>query len=127
MAVFSSLGEIMKLRILLFAFILSACTGHYDVGKFDLVKADEAMLDLKKKSAKYKGQIPKDQWPEYITAIGANRVFITKEGIYIELDRFFVDESGLFSPYDKAFTADTTEDPAYLHLGGQLYSYHRKG
>ncbi len=59
--------------------------------------------------------------------LGGDAVYIDQLGVYIELDSFFVDESGLYSPFKKIELITVGEDPEFIHLVKSVYSYHKKG
>jgi len=89
---------------------------------------NETFLKLKAASVTYDYFIPKFEWASYLETIGAEEVRIGKKGVYIELVRFFVDESGLYSPLnDNVDASSLGEGPEFIHLGKSVYSYHRKG
>jgi hypothetical protein len=55
-------------------------------------------------------------------------VIKNEKGIYIRLDSFFVEESGLFIPLPGTVIGpDVHSDPGYRLLGVGIYSYHITG
>ncbi len=115
------------IKLIFLLFILSACTGHHDADNFELVKLKMAAAQLF--DAPPNGnRIEKQWWPSDIAALNPESIIKIDEGIYIKLDSFFVEESGLFIP-----TPGTTiepgvhVDPGYLLLGDGIYSYYVTG
>ncbi|MCV2886483.1 hypothetical protein OE749_17440 [Aestuariibacter sp. AA17] len=63
-----------------------------------------------------------------ISDLNPNKVYVTKDGVYIVLSSMFVSESGLFVSA-KTFDIDAVEsgDPCYKFLADRLYQYKIKG
>lgn len=62
--------------------------------------------------------------PEQIEALDPQTVYVTNEGLFIQLDSFFVSESGLFIPnkhMDSVLLKSA--DPKYTRLSENVYSY----
>jgi len=102
-------------------------TGHYDVNDFDLVKIKNGTSQLADLQAKI-GRIEKQWWPPEITELNPDSVTKTENGIYIELDSFFVEKSGLFIPASGInIDPGAHQDPSYKLLDQGIYSYHATG
>jgi len=118
----------MKALLLFFIASLTSCTSHYESDSFDIDSVNQAFIELKLVSTAYEYRVPKSEWPPCLKDIEAKEVHIGKQGIFIELDRFFVDESGLYSPFDnESKKVSKGEDPEFKYLAKSVYSYHRKG
>ena len=104
-------------------FILGACTGHHDASEFDLVKLKGAVEPLF--HAPTKGnRIEHQWWPPEIKELNPESIMKSEKGIYIKLDSFFVEESGLFIPSPGAtIEPGVHSDPGYVLLGEGIYSY----
>lgn len=66
--------------------------------------------------------------PVQIEALNPEFVYVTDQGLYIQLDSFFVATSGLFipnQPIDNALLQSS--DPKYTRLSDNVYSYIIKG
>jgi hypothetical protein len=109
--------------------MLFACTGtgHYDADKFDLINLKIAVEQLFELPADG-DDIEEKWWPSAIAELKPKSVRKNENGIYIELDSFYVEKSGLFipSPGFKVET-DVHYDPGYMLLGNGVYSYHATG
>ena len=107
--------------------VLGGCTGHYDADDFDLVqvkRAAEQLADVPAKS----NRIEKQFWPPTIAELKPISVRRNDMGIYIELDSFFVEESGLFVPAAGIeVETGSQREPYYRLLGHGIYSYHVTG
>ena len=109
--------------------MLSACTGtgHYDAEKFDLINlkiAVEQLFELQVDG----NNIEEKWWPPAIVELKPESVRRNENGIYIELDSFYVERSGLFIP-SPGVQVETGGhyDPGYKLLGNGVYSYHATG
>ncbi|MEN8174028.1 MAG: hypothetical protein ABFS03_14250 [Chloroflexota bacterium] len=113
--------------IILLLFVLGACTNHYDADDFDLVKLNRAVVQLFDLPING-SRIEKKWWPSEIAELNPESVRKNENGIYIELDSFFVEERGLFipAPGTKVET-DTHQEPFYRLIGNGIYSYHVTG
>lgn len=109
--------------------ILCSCTGtgHYDAEDFELVKLKSAAPKLFTLPTQG-SRIEQRWWPPAIAELKPISVRMSEFGIYIELDSFFVEQSGLFIPAP-GITIDTGahHDPSYRLLGDGIYSYHATG
>ena len=118
----------MKPIILIFLiFILSACNGHHAAEKFKLVELKSAAEQLF--DAPLNGnRIEQQWWPSDIAELNPVSIIKLEKGIYIKLDSFFVEESGLFIPAPgTTIDPGLHADPAYLLLGNGIYSYYVTG
>jgi len=120
----------MKLTIPIITILsLCACTGsgHYDADDFDLVKLSSAVVQLFNIQTN-RSRIEKKWWPSEIAELNPESVRKSEQGIYIELNSFFVEESGLFIPAPGTrVETGTHKEPYYRLLGNGIYSYHVTG
>jgi len=113
--------------IVVLLFILSACTGHHDADDFDLVKLKEAAEQLFN-APENGNRIENQWWPAEIKDLKPEAIMKSEKGIYIKLDSFFVEESGLFIPSPgTTFEPGAHSDPSYVLLGEGIYSYYVTG
>jgi hypothetical protein len=62
--------------------------------------------------------------PDEIRSLKPIDVLITDEGVYIQLDGFFVTAEGIFIPRKSSdFNPEGRGDPSYRHIEGRLYWY----
>lgn len=116
----------MKLLVLMLSVILVACTGHYEHGEFDLVKLKEESATLFE-AVPVDGKISAQWWPSGIVKLKAKQIRKEQDGIYMTLDAFLGEESGLFIPSaNGAFKYTPKNGPDYVLLGHGIYSYHIK-
>lgn len=115
------------IKLIILLFLLSACTGHYDADDYDLVKLKAVAGQLF--DAPTNGwRIEKQWWPSDINELNPESIIKNEKGIYIKLDSFFVEESGLFIPSPGTMIEPGTHaDPSYLLLGDGIYSYYVTG
>ena len=115
------------IRLVSVVFILSACTGHQDPNDFDLVKLKGAATQLFAAPTS-ESHIEKKWWPSAIKELNPEAIMKSEKGIYIRLDSFFVEESGLFLPLPgTTIEPGVSSDPSYRSLGEGIYSYHVSG
>jgi hypothetical protein len=77
-----------------------------------------------------KKSIDPSSWPPSFTSSGVKSVHIGLEGLYIETDRVYVQEAGVFIPCDASkFASDsvTGEDPVYLKVADGVFTYYLAG
>ncbi|WP_444933196.1 hypothetical protein [Microbulbifer sp. JTAC008] len=116
-----------KSLILLCMFFITGCIQQPELSEKQLVliRAEAEELLLLSPNPKfyidYSGQ-------SNIKKLKPERVYVTKDGLYIELHSSFSTETGLFVPRD-GVNIDTGEglDPAYRELKNKVYSYEIKG
>jgi len=121
------LYEMRLIKLIFLLFILSACTGHHDADDYDLVKLKVASGQLFDAPTNGK-RIEKQWWPSDITELNPESIIKSEKGIYIKLDSFFVEESGLFIPSPGTkIEPGAHADPSYLLLGDGIYSYYVTG
>ena len=108
-------------------FILSACTGHHDANEFDLVRLKGAVDQLF--DAPMSGfRIENQWWPSEIKELNPESILKREKGLYIKLDSFFVEESGLFIPSPgTTIEPGVHSDPGYVLLCEGIYSYYVTG
>ncbi len=73
------------------------------------------------------GDISVGQWPPAVAALRPERVYISRDGLYLVLSTSFVEERGLFVPRSAAFNGGTGTDPSYTSVGQGVFSYRIKG
>nr|WP_086940128.1 hypothetical protein [Thaumasiovibrio occultus] len=119
----------MKKLLLLFvtAFTLGGCTQEYKSHDFDMAQLEGAFDAISKAASHDMAVVPESKWPDYLSEIGAESVYVTEKGIYIELDRFVFDEIGVFRPFGNLIIDPHAEDPPYQRMSGSIYSYRRGG
>lgn len=109
--------------IVLLSFIIVGCVGHHESSKLDLVAIEISANKLEHMKI---GLIPESNWPIPIRELSPENIVKKNDGIYISLDSFWVEESGLFIPANgKKITQGS--DPSYKLLGGNIYSYYIRG
>ena len=98
-----------------------------DADNFELVKLKLAAAQLF--DAPLNGnRIEKQWWPSDIAELNPESIKKIDNGIYIKLDSFFVEESGLFIPAPgTTIDPGVHADPGYLLLGDGVYSYYVTG
>lgn len=115
------------ITLLFLLLILSACTGHHDADDFDLVTLKGAVAQLFD-APTIEDHIEKQWWPSAIKKLNPETIIKSKKGIYIRLDSFFVEESGLFIPLPgTTIEPGVHSDPRYVLLGEGIYSYYVTG
>lgn len=116
----------MKLPVFALSAFLIACTGHYEHDEFDLVKLKEDSTTLFD-AVPIDGKISAQWWPSGIVKLKAKNIRKEQDGIYITLDNFLGEESGLFIPSASGgFIYNPNNDPNYILLGNGIYSYYIK-
>lgn len=121
------LSEMRPIRLVFLVFILSACTGHQDANDFDLVKLKGAVEQLFAAPTN-ENHIEKKWWPSAIKELNPESIMKGEKGIYIRLDSFFVEQSGLFIPLPgTTIELGVHSGPSYILLGEDIYSYYVTG
>ena len=73
-------------------------------------------------------RIENQWWPAEIKDLKPEAIMKNEKGIYIKLDSFFVEESGLFIPSPgTTIEPGAHSDPSYVLLGEGIYSYYVTG
>jgi len=68
--------------------------------------------------------IDQSLWPPSLITLGAKSVYIGHEGLYIETDRFYVQEAGVFVPCDRdKFVPREGEDPMFTKVANGIFTY----
>ncbi|THB71587.1 MAG: hypothetical protein D6B28_07140 [Gammaproteobacteria bacterium] len=106
--------------------MITSCPGHYEPSDFDLnalEKAGPTLLLIKTDGSLQ----DKELWPDAVKDLKPKSVYKTERGVYIMLDSFYVEESGIFFPVD-GFETDNGlgEDQTYIKLINNVYSYYRR-
>lgn len=116
----------MKLLVLILSIVLVACTDHYENDEFDLAKLKESSATLFD-AVPVDGKISAQWWPAVVVQLKPKEVRKNEDGIYIVLDAFFSQESGLFVPSANGdFTGSLKDNSDYIFLSHGMYSYHVK-
>ena len=74
--------------------------------------------------------IDASKWPPSFAPSGVKSAYIGHNGLYLETDRFYVQESGVFLPCDSTKFAPesvTGEDPAYVKVQDGVFTYYIAG
>ncbi len=123
----SCLSPMRSITVGFLLLMLCACTEHQDADDFDLVKLKGVAGELFEAPTNG-NRIEKQWWPAEIVELQPKSIIRGERGIYIKLDSFFVEESGLFIPSPGTTIAPGThQDPSYLLLDSGIYSYHVTG
>ena len=112
--------------MLISSFFLSSCVDHYQAEEFDLgkLKNDSAIIF---QANSVDGKISAQWWTPDIVKLRPKEIRSEKSGIYIKLDSFFSQESGLFIPFpNKEFKNNVNGKTSYILLDNDIYSYHIK-
>lgn len=115
-----------KLLYIVFALASFGCVEHYSMNDFDLYSLTKAKIALSSAATDEFGYIEKENWPDTIKSLDPLSVRKTIDGIYIQLDESWVEESGLFLPF-KGVKMNNNSDPNFKQLDQNVYSYHIKG
>ena len=73
-----------------------------------------------------KQRIDAERWPASFAGAGVRSAYIGQGGLYLETDRTYVQEAGVFIPCDVSkFThaSVTGEDPMYLKVAEGVFTY----
>ena len=72
--------------------------------------------------------IDRSRWPASFEQSGVKSAYIGHKGLYIETDRLYVQEAGVFLPCDGSrFVPPVGEDPAYTQVADGIYTYYIAG
>ncbi|RDV23903.1 hypothetical protein DXV75_16820 [Alteromonas aestuariivivens] len=118
------------IKIIVLLGVLTGCVNDYSENHFDLVEIETAAikyLSSQEENGSLHG-IQLSNFPVQIANLDPERVYLTDQGLYIQLDSFFVQESGLFvpnKPLDSSFVESL--DPKYTRLSGSVFSYIIRG
>jgi hypothetical protein len=75
-----------------------------------------------------KQRIDPAQWPVSFKRNGVESVYVGHNGLYIETDRVYVQEAGVFLPCDGSrFVPPVGDDPAYKQVADGIYTYYIAG
>ena len=110
---------------LILIFIIISCSTGYEPNTNETKEIYNVATKLLSKN---KGIIEKNTWPVIFNQINAISVTVKKQGVYIQTNNSFVEETGLFIPI-KGFKVKTgTEyDPSYKEISNGVYKYRIKG
>lgn len=71
--------------------------------------------------------LTRDKWTETIIRNNAIEVYITKDGLYLVIEEFFVMEFGLFIPSKSWKHPGKGTDPEYIKISDKVYYYQISG
>jgi hypothetical protein len=77
-----------------------------------------------------KQRIDAERWPASFAGAGVRSAYIGQGGLYLETERTYVQEAGVFIPCDVSkFThaSVTGEDPVYLKVADGVFTYYVAG
>ena len=114
--------------IALAAIALTGCSPSRPSSDIALVLAREsaALMTL----CPTKQRIDAEKWPASFASAGVRSAYIGQGGLYLETDRTYVQEAGVFIPCDVSkFThaSVTGEDPMYLKVADGVFTYYVAG
>jgi hypothetical protein len=67
-------------------------------------------------------------WPPSFKAHGVKSAYIGHDGLYLETDRVYVQEAGVFIPCaGEQFVPPEMEDPVYTQVGRGVFTYYVAG
>ena len=114
------------IKIIVLLGVLTGCVNDYSENQFDIVKFESAAtkyLSSLEESGSLHG-VELSDFPVQIANLSPERVYLTDRGLYIQLDSFFVQESGLFIPNEPMDSSlEESLDPKYTRLSGSVFSY----
>ena len=73
------------------------------------------------------GDIPASKWPVDVAVLKPERVYRTREGVYICTWRFFVEERGVFLLDPASSFSPGRGDPSFELLAPGIYTYRLAG
>jgi|SRR6185436_18918544 len=77
-----------------------------------------------------KQSIAQSQWPPSFADAGVESAYIGHDGLYLETDRIYVQEAGVFIPCDASKFVSSSisgEDPVYLKVADGVFTYYIAG
>lgn len=116
------------LPLLLIGALLMGCSRKFP-GSDEVAKLEKDMLALREANpAPPDGDfIEIEQYPDAIKALSPKKVYARPEGIYVKLTARFVEEGGLFIPYELTKPFGISTDPGYIKGSKFVYYYQFKG
>jgi len=69
-------------------------------------------------------------WPASFAGAGVKSAYIGQSGLYLETDRLYVQETGVFIPCDVSkfpSASVTSEDPMYMKVADGVFTYYVAG
>lgn len=110
---------------LILIFIIASCSSEYVPNTNETREIYNLATRLLNKN---KGSIKKSKWPIAFNKLNAISVTAEENGLYIQINSSFTEETGLFIP-TKSFKVITgTEyDPSYKEISNSVYKYRIKG
>lgn len=110
------------------AVVIAAWFFRSPIPSIDAVQAEELCAAADHLSEWQEGDVQKSGWPEAIVRLAPKSVRVTDIGVYLELERFFVTEHGLFVlPSTSSYRPTPGGDPSYRLLRERVYWYEIKG
>jgi hypothetical protein len=114
----------MKSLVLgIFFVLLSGCSESIEDDDLDLNQVEsDAVLILES------NVLNLAELPFSISSLNPKHVYISDDGLYIQLSGFWVSEKGLFVPIDRTTDwSNTGKDPEFKRIYGNVYSYIIRG
>jgi len=77
-----------------------------------------------------KQRIDAAKWPASFAGAGVESAYIGQSGLYVETDRLYVQEAGVFIPCDVSKFSSVTvsgEDPMYMRVADGVFTYYVAG
>ena len=113
-------------KIIVLSVLLTGCVKDYSRNKFDLqaIETAAAALLASSEADGFIAGVQLTDIPEQLTILNPEEVYLTDQGLYIQLDSFFVQASGLFVPRTHLVNSlENSTDPKYTRLSGNVFSY----
>ena len=118
----------MKLLLIIaFSILCLACSSEPELesAQLDSIRAEASELLASLPTPSFDIDISRKPT---ISALSPKSVYITNDGLYIQLDSGFSAENGLFIPREgKSVNTGTGLDPEYMHIDKQVYRYQIEG
>ena len=114
--------------VILAAVVLAGCSPSPPSSDIALVLARDSAPLMTLCPAKQ--TIDAAKWPASFAGAGVKSAYIGQSGLYLETDRIYVQEAGVFIPCDvsKFSPASVTgEDPRYLKVADGVFTYYVAG
>lgn len=114
------------IKLLAIVPLLTGCVKDYSEFQFNSTEVEIAaarvLLSHEVNTIVYATQL--SNIPKEIAELNPESVYLTDLGLYIQLDSFFVEESGLFIPIRSMDSSELeSSDPRYKRLSGNIFSY----
>ena len=106
-------------------FIIASCSSEYEPSTNETKEIYNLATKILNEN---KGIIKKTKWPTTFNKLNAISVKAKENGLYIQINSSFTEETGLFIP-TKSFKVITGSeyDPSYKEISNGVYKYRIKG